>query len=192
MIKSAVFKVDGELKTVKPFQSIAVDNPLTVERVTTIPQEGGKSSILAPVSVKGSKDNYSFYDYKRGVVMQLSKRERVLADTWKRTFSYAECVRVLKDEIGVEISPMTAMRWLKRPHVVSWMQEEMRQEAMARGYTRARWVSEGIEMKDMEGKVGFHKLLAWKELGRACGFYEENIVNQNNVQINFTQSDGRA
>ena len=163
---------------------------VTPEVVSTMPLKASEVPVLA-LKV-GSKDNYSSYDYKRGVVIQLSKRERVLADSWKRSFNYYECVRVLKDELGVVIDPMTARRWLGRVHVQDWMKEEMRQEAMSRGLTRAKWVADGLEFQGMEGRVGFHKLVAWKELGRACGFYEENSLMQNNVQINITQADGRA
>ena len=149
--------------------------------------------LVNPVMAKDARERVPLvYDYQRGNVIFPSKRERVLLDAWKRSFNYFECVRSLREQLGVVVSNMTVKRWLQRPHVVEWKNKELMEEARARGLTKAKWVSDGLEMQEFNGKKGLHQVVAWKELGRACGFYEENVFNQTNLQINVTQANGEA
>lgn len=162
-----------------------ISYPINGVAVTTMP-------VKSPETLSGQRDRVYYYDYEHGREMFLSKRERILLDAWLLSHNYFECVRRLKEETGVEISPMTAMRWLKRPHVVARLNKEMKAKAEANNLTRDEWLAQGVRMQREDGKVGFHKLVAWKELGRACGFYEESNLINNQVSISFTQADGRV
>ena len=146
------------------------------------------TQIVDPIKVDTSRDRVPFvFDYKSGTAIFPSKREKLLVETWCRSWNYAECVRVLSDELHCVISPMTAMRWLKRPHVVEWKDSILKQKALSNGYTREKWMADGIGFQEDKTKVGLHRVIAWKEMGKACGFFESNLLINNNISINFTE-----
>lgn len=153
------------------------------------------SPILASkVEARGEiRRRIALYDYRHGRVMYPSKRENALIEAWVKTFSYAECCRVLESEGLGKISPMTAMRWLKRDHVEEWKNRRLEEKAKASGYTKDHWRAVGVDLES--GRVEFtaFQLMAWKEMGKACGYYEAGSGGVTlNQQINFTQANGNA
>lgn len=134
-----------------------------------------------------SRDRVPVYDYKRSKVLELSKREVCILQTWERSHNYAECVRVLKEELNTEVSPMTVRRWMGRTHIQERMREDLIVKAKANDLTKEKWLAEGRDMQRNDGKVPFHQIVAWKEMGKALGYYEANALINNNIQINFTE-----
>lgn len=160
---------------------------MEVQVVKEVPTVAVIQPLVPVLKADTSRDRVPFvYDYQRGKAIFPSKREKLLVETWCRSWNYAECVRVLKEELNCSISPMTAMRWLKRSHVVEWKDDILKKKALSNGYTRDKWMADGIGMQD-GAKKEFSQLVAWKEMGKACGFYESNALINNNIQINFTE-----
>ena len=159
---------------------------------TTIPLEAPVRSFTEAKRKDGKERVPIVYDYRRGNVVYPSKRENVLIEAWCKSFNYAECCRVYKEEFGKKLDPMTCRRWMARVHVQERIGMKLKEEAISRGYTMEKWKAEGIgyQMNGEKDGVKFHQLVAWKELGKACGFYVPDVLNQNNLQINFTQLNG--
>ena len=138
--------------------------------------------------VKEVKELSPVYVWKTGNIFHLSKRESMIAECWLKTFSYRDCKELL-DREGMGVSLGAVKRWLGRPHVVEWLKERMVGKARMEGYTRERWMEKGLELQDGKHRNGV-ELVAWKEMGRACGFYEEGPGVVFNQQINFTERQG--
>lgn len=157
---------------------------------STIPLNSSQMPLVDVKARVGMKERVPMvYDWKHGTVVYPSKRETILLNAWCLTFNYAECCRRYKEETGYTLDPMTCRRWLARPHVKDACMEKMRESARARGYTRDHWMSEGIDMQGGGMKKGFAEVVAWKEMGKACGFYEPDLTSQTNIQINFTERE---
>ena len=142
---------------------------------------------LIKASVRSEiKDRIAQYNWKTGSMMYPSKRENALIESWCRTFSYAECVRVLEAEGLGKISQQTVKRWLAKEHVSEWKNRRLEEKAKAEGYTRDHWKAQGVDIEEGK-KVGAFQFMAWKEMGKACGYYEGGVGINNNVQINFQE-----
>lgn len=150
------------------------------------------------VEISPNLERFPIVDFcvKDGV-RYLSGREKVLVEVWLRTGgNIGECKRQLeaiKWRQGGKISSATIVHYMtKRPHIVAYVAERMRERALAEGYDETKWKAEGIMYKDGMIKEGKTTFFYWKELGKALGYYKEpeNPAMQMNQQINFVQWDG--
>lgn len=134
----------------------------------------------------------------RDGVRYLSVREKLLVDVWLRTGgNVVECKRQLDGMgwRGKKINGKSILQFMtRRPHIVAYVAERLKERALAEGYTEEKWKAEGIEYKNGMRREGKTTFFYWKELGRALGYYREpeNPTMQMNQQINFVQASGEA
>ena len=72
------------------------------------------------------------YIWKSGKTFFLSKKEKLVADTYIETMSFKECEKALKG-IGVDRSALTCQRWLGRGHIKEYMLERMEEKGITAG-----------------------------------------------------------
>lgn len=80
------------------------------------------------------------YIWRTGKTFYLSKKEKLVADTFLETRSYAECARKLKAEMGYGYGGLTCKRWLDKQHIKEYMAEQMEERGVYAGWTRERWM----------------------------------------------------
>ena len=131
------------------------------------------------------------YDYERGLVMYPSVREMKLVEGWCKTFSYVGAIRYMEAEGLGGISQITAKRWLERETARGLIGKILKERAECEGYTRDKWMSDGLRIQ-REVEVPMTRVIAWKEMGRACGYYEGGNVMNNFGSIQFVQANGKA
>lgn len=129
------------------------------------------------------------YVWKTGKTFFLSKKEKIVADTFLATRSYAECWRALKKE-GFEKSWMTCKRWLERPHMKGYLMERFEEMGVSAGWDEAHWLM--VMTRHLQGheRLQSGDLYAMKLIADMKGFGEKGIMNQSNVQINFHERAG--
>lgn len=126
------------------------------------------------------------YIWKTGKTMFLSKKEKIVADTFLGSHSYIECERALKRE-GINRTWQSCRRWLQRERLQAYLNEQMEERGVYVGWTKERWYLkmtrhlDGTErLKDGDGY--FMNLMA-----KYKGWGTEGIQMNNNVLINFTE-----
>lgn len=148
--------------------------------------------------VKPSLIRYANYDYQTGTTFFLSKTQQIVVDAYLKTNNVAEACRALNAIRGAHGStrmytPNAVSRWLRKPLVARYIGEKFMDKGKVNWMNPEKWEAWGIDV--MQGKIDATTVQAavWKEYGKSKGWYKENQpVVQNNTQINFVQSDGRA
>ena len=139
------------------------------------------------VARNGVRERMATWNWKSGTMMYPSKREVVLVEAWCRTFNYVECVRILEAEGLGGISYSTVRRWLGGVRVQDWKNMRLIEKAKAEGYSKDHWKAVGVDMEEGK-KVSPFQFMAWKEMGKACGYYDTSGIGINNkVEINFVE-----
>lgn len=148
--------------------------------------------------IKPQMIRYPLYDYKTGTQFFLSKVEQIVADAYLETSNEAEACRALN---AIRAAHGTAKRntvnaikrWLKKPHVASYIGEKFIDRGKVNWFDIAKWEAWGVDI--LHGKVPATQVQVaiWKEYGKAKGWYKDvGPQIQTNMQINFVQSDGKA
>lgn len=147
--------------------------------------------------IKPTLIKYPLYDYKTGTQFFLSKTEKIVVDAYLKTSNVAETCRALNAIRGAHGStrfyrPEAVSRWLKKPHVASYLAQSFLDRGKVNWYDMAKWEAWGVDV--LNGSTATQVQVAiWKEFGKAKGWYKETGPNtQTNMQINFVQSDGKA
>lgn len=143
-------------------------------------------------------------DYAKKTNVNLSLKEKLACDTYVKTQSWSACAKAIRDQYGIPTKPETVKRWVERNlHVQGYLARKLLDVGYFNNWTRERWIraveahAQGMEIMEFEdGQVfkfdkGAHFRL--KLLGDALGYTQEQAKAglQNNIQINFTQADGR-
>ena len=151
----------------------------------------GMSGTQEVIKVDENKVRHPLFSYQTGKMMYLSRKETILIDCWVKTFNYAECGRQIA-EVRYGHAPVkeTIKRWLSKPRIAAVVMERLKDKAKAEGYSREKWIGEGRDIKEGLVKVTDQQMMAWKEMGKAMGYYEESRGMGMGVQINFTQGNG--
>lgn len=124
-------------------------------------------------------------------------RERIIIEVWVNTRKAEECVKALKDRIGVEVHVVTVRRWLKRPWVIEYIGNELKKKALAEGMDEVTWRALGSDQMLYDGNVlGYGKFdslrtFYWKELGKALGYYKEGEGVKVMGELRLVQADGQ-
>lgn len=126
------------------------------------------------------------YVWKTGRAFFLSKKEKIVADAFLATRSYAECERALKKE-GFDKSWMTCKRWLERGHIKGYLMERFEEMGVCAGWDEAHWLA--VMTRHLQGveRLASGDLYAMKLIADMKKFGNSGIMNQSNVQINFTE-----
>lgn len=130
-------------------------------------------------------------DYEKNNVINLSEREKLVADTFIKTRNIAACRRECKKRYWKEPNFTTIKKWLERPHVEQYLTQRWRELGYTNGYTKERWKMELIQYKEGVKKANSATMFCMKLLGLALGIGKEQVnVMQANQVIQFTQGDG--
>lgn len=174
-----------------------------------IPGNPGKDAMLPAIPVKEpskaiseyikpSLIRYPMYDYQTGRQWFLSKTERIVVDAYLKTNNETEACRSLNAIRQAHGSTKffrvkAVSKWLKKPHVSKYIAEQQVAAGKVNWYDKEKWKSWNVDV--MMGKIPATAtmMMAWKEYGRSQGWYVDTGPQvQNNTQINFVQSDGKA
>lgn len=142
-----------------------------------------------PMAVSVVKDSPGrpVYTWKTGKTMFLSARENLIAEEFLASRSYASCVRKLKSEMGYDLSPMTVMRWLKKPHIEMWLGEQMEERGIYAGWSKERWMLKMTEHLNGKDRLKQGDLFAMSLIAKHKGWGSDVTVNQQNMVLNFTE-----
>ena len=133
------------------------------------------------------------YVWKTGTMFYLSKKEKIVADTYIRTQSWKECARVLKEEVGVIRKPLTCKRWYEwKKHVKEYIHEGLEKSGVFNGWDKERWVFEMHKYLNGERTFTSGQLYGMKQMADVKGFVNDKVGAQIIQQINFTQANGKA
>ena len=130
------------------------------------------------------------YDHEQLRTIVLSQKQRVLVDVWVNTHNYALCTRAINEKFHTKHTAVTVKRWLDYQSVRDYCYKLEMDKAIYNGSTQEEWLARGIQVEYGRVKVTDQQLAAWKERGKAMGYYKDESKLQTNVQINFTQGDG--
>lgn len=124
---------------------------------------------------------------------QLSLREKWLVELRLTGMSYEEIAREYKNKWGKKVSYVTMMRWMRREHVRDCLIKEIGKRAKVEGFDERMWRLVGIEVVEGSREMSSEQVAAWRELGRAGGYYKDGNGGgmSQSVQINFLQADGK-
>ena len=134
-------------------------------------------SSLTPVSILAIKE--PAYVWKTGVTFYLSKKEKIVADTYVRTQSWKECERALKAE-GIIRKALTCKRWYEgKEHIKQYVHEQLEVLGVYSAWTKERWMKvmhdhlmakAEIEEAKMDMETFEQLLLEGKSLVALSGF----------------------
>jgi len=125
------------------------------------------------------------YSYERGLLMNMSKREKMICDEFVRTRSYKSAGEV------VGVSERAARHYLKREHVARMVGERLVEGAKAEGWTRERWMAMMSDHLRGDKRLKEGDLYAMKLMATALQIGESQVFNMFNA-VQFTQSNGNV
>lgn len=129
------------------------------------------------------------YTWKTGTSFFLSKKEWLVAETYLKTRSYAECEKALRKE-GFDRTWQSCRRWLERDHVKKWMMEKLEESGVYAGWSKEHWFK--VMTDHLSGKIrlkngdlyGMKLIAEYKGWGEVQG---GGVVNN----INILQANGK-
>lgn len=148
--------------------------------------------------IKPSLIRYPMYDYQTGKQWFLSKTEQIVVDAYLKVNNDAEACRALNAirfaHGGQKLySPGAVSRWLRKPHVAKYIAEKQLASGKVNWFKEPDWLAWGRDIMENKRIAGPTQVSVWKEYGKSQGWYKETGPSvQNNTQINFVQSDGKA
>ena len=150
----------------------------------------GVQSKTLEASLVKDENKVPAYVWKTGTTFFLSKKEKIVADTYVRTRSWKECERALKAE-GFIRKALTCKRWYEgKSHVREYVNEQFEVLGVFGAWTKERW------MKVMHDHLmGINRLVdgdlyGMRLVAQVKGWDMPEVMNFNNFQI--TQANGRA
>lgn len=187
----------GQEGTPEPVISIIPANATKDAQKASVPAKTQASEIVGDY-IHPTLIRYANYDYQTGTTFFLSKTQQIVVDAYLKTNNIAEACRALNAIRGAHGStrfytPNAVARWLRKPLVARYIGEKFMAKGKVNWLTEDQWASWGTDA--MYGKIQATTVQAavWKEYGKMKGWYKENQPTiQNNTQINFVQSDGKA
>lgn len=171
-----------------------MNEAVAVNRMPEVVRDDSHRSVFVPIII----------DYAAKTNMNLSLKEKLACDVWVQTQSFPACSRAIKEKFGISIQPHSIKKWVEKyPSVQGYLARRLQDVGFFNNWTRERYIraveahAQGLEsMTFDDGQVfkfdkGAHFRL--KLLGDALGYNSESVGRtQNNIQINFTQADGRV
>lgn len=149
--------------------------------------------------IKPELIRYPMYDYQTGKQWFLSKTEQIVVDAYLETNNVSEACRALNAIRGAHGSTKfyqveTVKRWLLKPHITSYIGEQQEARGIVNYFkTQEDWEAWGLKVQYGKISPTQVQVAVWKERGKAKGWYKESGPSvMNNMQINFTQSDGKS
>lgn len=126
------------------------------------------------------------YVWKTGTTFFLSKKEKIVADTFLATRNYAECAKALKAE-GFNRNWITCKRWLEKGHVKQYIEEQLEERGLLAGWSEGRWLKVMSDHMTGKQRMKMGDAYVMKLIGDNRGFFQQdkglNVINQ----INFTE-----
>lgn len=115
----------------------------------------------------------------------------MIADCFLETRDYRCCQVEVKKECGRDLSLGTIRKWLKKADVQEYLTERFEDIGFFNSWTKERWF--GLMSRHILGErvMKGPDLYCMKLIGQFKGWGSEGLSQQTNVQINFTQKDGR-
>ena len=178
--------------TIAPVEAEVVTQPIATPK----PKEreiGHVSDYIKPSLIR-----YPMYTYQTGKQWFLSKTEKICVDAYLKTFNLNETMRALNAIRVAHGSSKTydvraIKRWLQRPHVADYIGKKLEAQGLVNWNKEEDWEAWGIKVQNGNLPATQVQVTVWKERGKAKGWYKESgPAVQNNMQINFVQSDGKA
>jgi len=133
------------------------------------------------------------YIWQTGRTLMLSKREKILADAYLETFSYAQAQKALEKAGAWRWKAHeTCARWLRKQHVKDYIADRLKDRGYFNSWTKERWIRIATEHLTGDKRLKGGDLYCMKLIADVMGYDEVNKMNiTQNTQINFTQEDGR-
>lgn len=141
-------------------------------------------AVVETVPVELDGPGIPVYEWKSGSIFYLSKREKIVVDTFLKTGNYAACLRALAAE-GMKAEVVTIKQWMEREHVKNYIEDKLKQKAITEGWTRERWVMMMTEHIEGRKRLQNGDLYAMKLMASVCGWETPEALNV--TQINFTE-----
>lgn len=197
-----------EVKAVETSIPDAIAEPL-MPQISLIPVPATTLPIAKPAAtkeafplvsdyVKARLIRYPMYNYQTGKQWYLSKTEKIVVDAYLKTNNETEATRVLNAIRGAHGSTkffrvQAISKWLKKPHVSQYIAEQQVSAGKVNWYDKEKWFAYNVDVQQGKIPATATMMKAWESYGEAKGWYAEKGPSiQNNTQINFTQSDGKA
>ena len=156
--------------------------------VKKLGNESTMGVVVGEIEVVGDGEadvGIGYYSWKNRGVLDLSKRERMIADAYLKNGDWGEAARVSGMSIG-------GCRELvnRKEHVVRYIGEKMGERARADGWTKERWLSVMTDHLSGEKRLRAGDMYGMKLIGVAIGIGEESIGSIF-TSIQFVQSNGK-
>lgn len=164
--------------------AVPVATPPPVPGTDVVATTGGRFSAKQPILMDEQDE-----------IIWLSKRETFLAEAFLETRNYYRAAGMLRTKYpGTKTTDCVAKNWLNKPHIQNYLTKRVRQLGICNGMTKERWISEAIQFRDGTKQANSVTVMMHTLIGKALGYLLENKNNfsAENMQINFTQADGRS
>ena len=128
----------------------------------------------------------------------MSKTEQIVVDAYLKTSNLMETTRALNQIRAAHGSTKfydvrAIKRWLQKPHVADYIGQKLEAQGLVNWNKEEDWEAWGIKVQNGQLAATQVQVTVWKERGKAKGWYKETgPAVQNNMQINFVQSDGKT
>ena len=133
------------------------------------------------------------YVWKTGTTFFLSKKEKIVADTYVRTQSWKECEKALKLECGIKRSAFTCKRWYEgKAHIKEYVNEQFEVLGVFGAWTKERWMKVMHDHLVGGDRLATGDLYGMKLIASVKGWDRDVEGMQIINQINFTQANGRG
>ena len=145
-------------------------------------------------------------DYRNKTNMVLSLKQKVVVDTYIETQSIKACVEAVNKQFNRKVGPDAVKGWLDKNELVRmFVARRLEDKGFFNNWTKERYVRVLEAMAAGEKEVVFDDGMIFrfdktstfklKLLGECLGYLKDSQssggINAQNVQINFTQADGK-
>lgn len=136
-------------------------------------------------------DRVPIYVWSDRKAIQLSRKVWVVARSRVEGKSWEGCARVVKEECGIEVSWKTCQRWMKHGINEKIVAEGMEKEAKMAWMDKVTWFSMMFDHLNGIKRLKDGDLYGMNLWAKYKGWEQMDVFN-NNVQINFTQANGKV
>lgn len=154
---------------------------------------GIRSNSLDSEAVRYTR-TYIIYDFEGRKGLWLSKKERVLCESWlDSNGNYSFAAKIVRKLFNTKTTDMGVRGWLERTHVQEYLQNRLKEKGFTNGYTKDRWLLEAAQYRDGGKTVSSATAKMHELIGKAMGWLGDVTQNFNADKqiIHFTQSNGK-
>ena len=138
------------------------------------------------------KKIFPYYSFVVNKMCFLRYYERLIAETFISTFNYVACVDNCFRELKKVVTLKKVRAVLKKDEVRRYMYEKMEENGVSNSWTKEKWVKMISDHIFGKKKMEESEMYGMKLIGDMMGWKDNMGAINNNIQINFTQSDGTA